>query len=113
MRTFDIKLDKTRKLTFNNRALYELEEKLGQPIMVVFQDQEKLSSIKTISILIWAGLLKEYKLSLDEVIDLIPSEKIKENMIVVIRALGDSLGVSDTDIEEELTVLEKKKLSRA
>lgn len=113
MKPYEIILDKPRKLIYNNRALYELEDKIGQPIMLLFQDQEKLSSIKTISILIWAGLLKEYKLSLDEVIDLIPPEKTKESMVTVIRALGVALGVTDDEIDKELDKVEKKSRSQA
>lgn len=113
MKPYEINLDKPRKLIYNNRALYELEDKIGQPIMLLFQDQEKLSSIKTISILIWAGLLKEYDLSLDEVIDLIPPEKTKESIVIVIRALGIALGVTDEAIDEEMEKIEKKSLSKA
>lgn len=113
MKPYKIDLDKPRNLIYNNRALYELEDKIGMPIMLLFQDQDKLSSIKTISILIWAGLLKEYKLSLDEVIELIPPEKTKESVVVVIRALGVALGVTDEAIDEEMGKIEKKNLSKA
>ncbi|MGR3220738.1 MAG: hypothetical protein ACUZ8H_13115 [Candidatus Anammoxibacter sp.] len=113
MKSFEIKLDKARKLVYNNRALYELEDKVGMPIMLLFQDQNKLSSIRTISILIWAGLLKEYNLTLDEVIDIIPPEKTKENIVIVIRALGIALGVTDEAVDEELDKLKKKNLSKA
>ena len=90
-----------------------MEKELGEPVMLIFQDQNKLSSIRVMSILIWAGLLKEEKLTLDEVIDLIPVEKLKENLLIVVKALGVSLGVEEKTINKEMGKLEKKTKTKA
>ena len=78
----EVKLDKTRKLKFTHRALYEMEEKLGVTYAELFQDSSKLDSKKTITVLVWAGLLHNGELSFDEVLDIIPTKTDKYLKVV-------------------------------
>lgn len=103
---------KTRSLKITNRALFEIEEKIGMAIMTLFNsDMAKnanlLLSRKLTAATLWGGFLHdpEIILSFDEVIDNLPTEADKYSEIVkkVSLALMDALGmeeISEEDLEK-------------
>ena len=99
----EVKLDKVRKLKFTNRALYEIEEKLGSPVLVLMQDSQKLQSIKVMTTLVWGGLLHKDDMTFDEVMDIIPTNmnhfaKVVESVMV---AISDAMGIDGSDKQKK------------
>lgn len=80
MRPTSIKLDRKRQFIYNLKALRELEIALGEPLFSVFSDEKKMSSIDVMCKFIWAGMLQEEELTLDDAIDIIPIQDMAEIM---------------------------------
>ena len=97
MKTYEVEFSdkKKRFLTFNNKSLLEIEDKLGEPLLVVLSDKAKMTSIKTINVLLWAGLQTEYKLTYDEVIEIVPMDDFFKLSDVLGDALFYSLGLDN------------------
>lgn len=89
----EVKLDRTRKLKFDARALYEAEKMLGTPIFVLLQDSERLTSIEVLSVLLWAGMLHKDDLTFDEVLNIIPMTGFVELLGEVMKEITASIGV--------------------
>jgi len=65
------------KLRFTNRSLINIEEETGVGILALIKDKEKMSSLKTISVIIWAGI-NDDNISVEEVIEAIEPDKYVE-----------------------------------
>ena len=60
---------KEYKLYYTNRSLINIEEQTGgTPFLSLLKDKEKMSSMRTISVLIWAGI-NNPEITVDDVID--------------------------------------------
>ena len=95
----EVKLDKTRRLKYTNEALYEIEEKLGVPAFELLQDSRRLQSVKTITTLVWAGLLhlNDPELTFDNVKKIIPIKEFANIVAAVMEAMGKALGVTEEE----------------
>jgi len=68
MKPTSIKLDRKRQFIYSLKALRELEIALEEPLFSVFSDEKKMASIDVMCKFIWAGMLQEEELTLDEAI---------------------------------------------
>lgn len=100
-----IKLDRKRSFIYDLKALRELEIALGEPLFSVFSDKDKMSSIDVMCKFIWAGMLRDEELTLDQAIDIIPLGRIAE----IMEQCGELLGTSmeGEQKEEKKTVVSK------
>ena len=104
MKPTSIKLDKKRLFSYNLKALRELEIVLGEPLFSVFADEKKMASIDVICKFIWAGMLEHENLTLDEVIDLIPPNRLAEIMAECGKLLGSSMSGNSENGEKKMPV---------
>lgn len=103
-----IRLDKDRILEYDIDALLDLEDEMKTPIFNLFQDQQKLSSVKTILILLKAGLKKHENLSYDEVKNLFTLKKFKYITEKVIEAISEAMGEEVVEKKSTETIKKKK-----
>lgn len=102
-----IRLDKDRILEYDIDALLDLEDETKTPIFNLFQDQQKLSSVKTILILLKAGLKKHENLSFDEVKNLFALKQFKYITEKVIEAIGEAMG-EEVPVKKSAETTKKK-----
>ena len=106
---YTIKLDKIRTLHFTTRALYELEDQLGEPVAGFMTTPAKMASVRILCAIVWAGQLhEEDHLDLEGVIDNFNLKTFSETM----ETCGDALIVSmggDPEEEEKPSKKRKKK----
>lgn len=87
-----VELDKPRRLRYTNRALVELEEASGLTVNEAARRMEA-GSMKTISQVVWAGLLHEAPdLTWQDVVDMIDLERLDQVSEAVGRALNLATG---------------------
>lgn len=97
-----IKLDRKRQFIYNLKALRELEIALGEPLFTVFADEKKMASIDVMCKFIWAGMKEHENLTLDEVIDIIPPNRLAEVMAECGKLLGSSMSVNSENGEKKM-----------
>lgn len=92
--TVDIQLDKPRKILYDFNSLVLIEEQVG----IGFNDfiQNWKPNLKTIRIVLWAGLVHEDSgLTLDQVGKIIPVARMGEVSTKVTEAMRLSMGTTD------------------
>jgi len=85
---------KNYKIKFDNRALYNIEKELGMGILSLINDKEKMSSISTVSVFIWAGIGSE-DITLDDVIDGIDFKNLNSIMEETTEAIKDAFDTGE------------------
>lgn len=106
---YTINLDKKRDLHFTTRALYELENKLGEPVAGFMTNPAKMASVRIICTIIWAGQLHtEEPLTLDQTIDSFEFKYFADAVGICGDALVVAMG-GDPDAEPEPETNEEKK----
>ena len=94
-RTFNVRLkDGTYELYFDNRALFEFEEKHGQMALKVLMSGE--FGFRAITHFVWAGLLHRDKpVHLEKVKDIVEVNRMESITEVIIAALNDAFDTGD------------------
>lgn len=88
-----IELDRPRTVKFDVNAIAELEDALGKPIS---QLNETNVGIREIRAMVWAGLLHENpKLTLREVGEMIPPDRLKEIADKITKAFQSAFGIKN------------------
>jgi hypothetical protein len=83
---------KKRYLRFDFPAISRLEEEIGEPLELTLRRATSLSA-RAISGLVWAGLLHaEPDLTREQVVKLIPLDKVKEVLEAVLKAVKVGTG---------------------
>ena len=83
-----IKIDKRRSFKYSLRSLRELEKALGEPLFTVFSDKKKMTSIDVMVKFIWAGMLEDEELTIEEVEKIVPLPELTR----IMTEAGDLLG---------------------
>ena len=83
-----IKIDKRRSFKYSLRSLRELEKALGEPLFTVFSDEKKMTSIDVMVKFIWAGMLEDEELTIEEVEKIVPLPELTR----IMTEAGDLLG---------------------
>ncbi len=105
-----IRLDRKRQFIYNLKALRELETALGEPLFSIFQGDMELDkfSFDFMLKIIWAGMLEEEELTLEEVEKIIPTEGFIQVFTECIKLLVGTIGtMQGSDSKEAKKKLEK------
>lgn len=96
-KTFPVELkDGKHQLYFDDWSFYQFEDVEGRPVTEVTQGS---MGIKTLTHLIWAGLLHEYEQepTIKEVAKLIPIKQFTDLIEVATEAMTDAFGEVDQE----------------
>ena len=110
MKPAKIKLDRQRLFIYNLRSLRKLEEALGEPLFSIFKGDINIEkfSFDFLTKVIWAGMLKEEELTLEEVEDIIPMDKLipisTECITLLVGSISGTSGGSEGKKEKVATV---------
>lgn len=96
-----IRLDKDRILEYDIDALLDLEEETQMPVFNLFQNQQKMFSVKTILILLKAGLKKHENLSYDEVKSLFALKQFTYIIEKVTEAISEAMGTEAEPVKKK------------
>src|SRR5690625_1697986 len=100
-RTHNVRLtDGNHELYFDNEALYAFEEVHNDTVMNVLGRGQV--GFRSITNLVWAGLLHDEKLPLTQVKKIIPTKakKLDEVMKTVVKAVEAEVGVAEEEQEK-------------
>ena len=86
-----IKIDKRRSFKYSLRSLRELEKALGEPLFSVFSDEKKMASIDVMVKFIWAGMLEDEELTIEEVEKIVPLPELTRIMTEAGELLGQAM----------------------
>ena len=86
-----IKIDKRRSFKYSLRSLRELEIALGEPLFSVFSDEQKMASIDVMVKFIWAGMLEDEELTIEEVEKIVPLPELTRIMTDAGELLGQAM----------------------
>lgn len=107
-KTFPVTLnDGHHRLYFDNWAFYQFEDVEGAAITSI--DTSSIG-IKTLTHIIWAGLLHEFEQepTIKEVAKLIPMRKFTEVLEAATDAITDGFGEAEEDPDEDVPVKNAK-----
>lgn len=91
-----IVLDRERVLKFSNRSFFEIEKKIGKPVLLAVSDTEKASSLSFLATFLWAGMLHE-KVSYDEVVEMIPLNRYTQLIEFMMGVIMEEFGLSQAN----------------
>jgi len=99
-----IRIDKKRSFKYSLRSLRELEKALGEPLFGVFSDEKKMTSIDVMVKFIWAGMIEDEGLTIEEVEQIVPLNELTRVMTEAGALLGDSMSGDSNDAQKKMKI---------